>query len=62
MLYLIHDLTGGLRETLNSLDELPEFIEWAEQEYPEVSKELIVRTYNKGQEIGRSRWAMDLIK
>lgn len=60
MQYLIHDLRGGLREVLNELDELPKFIEWAEKEYPGVSKELIVRTFDNGQEIGDSHWAKEI--
>lgn len=61
MQYLIHDLREGIREVLNELDELPKFIEWVEKEYPGISKELIVRTFDNGQEIGDSHWPKNLI-
>jgi hypothetical protein len=59
--YVVHDLRGGLREPLDDLSELPEFMEWAEAEYPGISGELMIRAFDGDREVAPSSWATDAL-
>jgi len=59
--YVVHDLRDDLREPLDDLRDFPEWMEWAEDEYPGISKELMIRTFDDDREVRPSRWAEDVL-